>query len=185
MNRCWRGLEQHTHTVEEPSPRRAGEPGVWGAGAPGRARTRRTRVYCTCQKHFKGTCGSGDWPPRASISGVARRRGNCSARRLRGDLELAYLHCRSDVINLLVAAARRAPATDQSEPAAPQLVQSPRGGFEGHWGEEGSVRGLRRRSPPARLGGGGFVRSPLPSVGSPPGLHPQPGRGGGDPSSQT
>ncbi|XP_033046712.1 uncharacterized protein LOC117071001 [Trachypithecus francoisi] len=40
-----------------------------------RARTRFTLVYCTCQKHFKGTCGSGDWLHPASISGVAGQRG--------------------------------------------------------------------------------------------------------------
>ncbi|XP_077797729.1 uncharacterized protein LOC114679618 [Macaca mulatta] len=59
----------------EQGSRKFGGPSYPPPSTRARARTRFTLVYCTCQKHFKGTCGSGDWLHPASISGVAGQRG--------------------------------------------------------------------------------------------------------------
>lgn len=138
-------------------------------------RTRSTPFYCTCQKHFKGTNESSDWLRPPSISGVARQRENCSSPRTQGNWELAYLHCRSDVINLLLAAAWRAEKQINKHPPPPQLTWGPRkackeSGCEGV--EPRGSRDARGRCWACSVREGIFVRRPFAVLGSPVDRHP-------------
>lgn len=124
------------------------------------ARTRSTPVYSTCQNHFKGTFGSGDWLCLPSISGVARRRGKLLFSPYTGQLGARIpslpVRCHKPFIGRTAASFKNTSIKARRPPTSP----GPKEGFkEGRGEEESGLESLGRRSLPVpslhSLGKGG------------------------------